>query len=205
MKNGYMFFLNLGNITKFARVALLPVIIFALFAKGFFLMGVGLLLVIICIALSVIRAPSDEKTMSVIEDFHRTFEERVRIKTKAKDTAPYLRGYRVKGKMFLKRHVGKTLVYPSPMTLAVISNPDGESCLLLGGLSLLKNAAPVFEEFRIDENVSIESSVIHHGEHSVTELNISIRERSETISIILENTHKTREYLEYIKRVMDAK
>ncbi|MBQ2999327.1 MAG: hypothetical protein IJD64_02585 [Clostridia bacterium] len=202
MKSGYMFFLNLGNITKAARIAIIPGIFFLFFARGWFLMLLSLLFLALCIAFSVIHAPSDDNVMRVINEFYRSFEERLRVKSRSKEELTYLKGYREKGKMKLKRRVKGKVIFPLPMTFSVFTNDKG-SFLMLGTLSLLKNAPPVFEEFSLDGSVSVEHWTVHEEEDSLTEIHIALKNRDEKIKMLVENTHTTREYLAYVQKVME--
>ena len=57
MKKGFMFFLNLHNYIKIARICLIPAALFLFFARGVLLMTVALILIGILLLISLIRAP----------------------------------------------------------------------------------------------------------------------------------------------------
>lgn len=204
MKKGLMFFFNMGNITQAARIALVPAIIFMFFARGYLMMGISALLVLVCLFFGLIHAPADEMALSAIRDFYQSFEDRLRLTTMKKEDFLYIKGYEIKGRMFLKRQVNNKVIYPVPTVASIVlSHDENEYYLMIGRLNLLKNVQPEYKKIKIDhQNLSIEST-IESEDDSVMVINIKTSAAGGNIKIFVENNHTSRRFLEYAKEVID--
>lgn len=191
MKNGYLFFFNMGNITKGARIGLLPAAFFVFLARGWLLMILSLVIMLVCIILSVIHAPSDKTATFVMDDFYKAFEERTRLESKRKEISEYAKGYLVKGKMFLKRHIGNQTVYPTLMTLAVFG-VDGESFLLIGQKTLVKEEFPQFRKIKISGEVSLEPLIY---DESTIVIKIVTGDGDKELEFVTEYNYRIRDFL----------
>jgi len=196
MKRGILFFLNMGTITRGAKIAILPAVFLVFLAKGFLMMGLSIAFAFLCICVAAIPAPSDDVAMFAIKSFYESFEERIQAKSGKKHNFEYIKGYQVKGKMFLKRRVKNKMVYPIPMVASIVSMcEDEELYLMIGRMSLLKNERPVFEEAKISDcDISVENDT---EENSMIIL-IKTSKTQEGISFVVENNYMSREFLSVV-------
>ncbi len=201
MRGGKMFFLNLGNITKAARCCLLPALFLVMGAKGIMIMIVSIILFCICIAVSVIPAPSDKKIMAGVAKFHEEFEDKYALKPTSKSSleVKYIKGYEIKGRMFLKRHIESRAVYPVPALVALKHDRmSGDCSLVIGRLNMLHKSDPVYtvsnvygDDFEIKTHPYSENSEVFIAE-------INSPEYPHGIKILFENNQMVRSYLEDI-------
>ncbi len=205
MRGGWMFFLNLGNITRAARFCLLPIIFLLIFgAKGFMLIIVMAIVLFGCVALSLIPAPSDKRIMSQVEQFRDDFEDRYSLKAASKSSVEtrYIKGYEIKGRMLLKRHIHSRAVYPIPTLLAFKQDRiSGDGALVLGRMYMLHGGNTVYTKSDVYNDSFSIKTYPYRSNSEVLIAEISAPEYPHGIKILFENNHMTRSYLEQIMKI----
>ena len=200
MKNGYMFFLNLGTVTYMARILLIITVIAFFSVNGFYqrlILGVCLAVLLL---ISVIKAPSDKDVMRAVQLFRERFKEKLAESGHEHSMrgVRVLEAYRVKGSMKLKRNVGYDLVYPHLISLALAKSDKGSLELYIDELCLFYKGEPEFSKrivnasnFRVSANIDTENE-------DVVELTIGCEGYREGIKIITRNDYHYREFMELI-------
>lgn len=205
MKNGYMFFLCLGGVTLFARLALVALAVAFFSVDEFFLriyIGIALFL---CLVVSVIKAPSDKDVMRAIERFREGFKEKLQSSRHAcsMGSVKVLEAYKVKGAMRMKRTVGRDVIYPHLISLAIAPSPEaGKMILYVDELCLFKVNDIRFSERTVDAS-SCEISTECDGE-SVT-LTLRCEGYEQGVSFITKNNFHYREFIDAASSVVSSK
>lgn len=200
MKNGYMFFLGLGRIAFYARISML-VFVFAFFnVNNFYLKLAVSACIVVSLAVSVIKAPADKDVMRQVEYFRQKFKERIQDigHTYSMKNVKVLEAYRVKGGMSAKRVIGRDVIYPYLMSVAVAPAEKGAVMLYTDELCLLKKGDPVFREHRVElSNIDI-STKIDNGDSDVVYIEMKIPSYDEVVKLIVKNDFHYREFMELI-------
>ena len=140
MKHGVLFFFNMGNITTGARIAILPLIYLTFYQVRPF--GVAfftcLTLLVISFFTAMIPAPPDRAAKRAIEDFHEEHMQMLSDESKIvnQKSLVMLYGYGEVPKMWMKRRVGREMIYPLPVAMGYAGRAD-KKILLLGQKTLL--------------------------------------------------------------------
>lgn len=160
MKHGKLFFFNMGNITTGARIAILPLIYLTFFQVrplgiAFF---TGLVLLVLSIGIAMIPAPSDRAAKRTIEEFHHAHKEEMMTRCGFSNDRSLmtLYGYAEDGSMWMKRRLGRDMIYPTPAALGFASHL-GHGKLLIGTKSLLE---PTPEEYCFLQDGELSEAVL---------------------------------------------
>ena len=158
MKNGYMFFFNLGNITKVSRI----VMVFALcglinFGISEIMFWVCAAVAVVCFSLNLFHSPTDKDFMNALADFREGFEKELgnRHGIMSMDNVARTEGFVKNKRMLLKRRVDKKIIYPCPAILAAIEL-HGEVMVFAGRISMLKKNDPQYVRCDLDKDMKIE-------------------------------------------------
>ena len=200
MKNGYMFFLGLGRIAFYARISLL-VLVFAFFnVDNFYLKLAVSACIVVALAVSIIKAPADKDVVRQIEYFRQKFKERIQDigHTYSMKNVKVLEAYRVKGGMNAKRVVGRDVIYPYLMSVAVAPAEKGTVMMYTDELCLLKKGEPEFREHRIELcNIDI-STQVDDSDSGVVCIELKIPSYDEKVKLIVKNDFHYREFMEIL-------
>ncbi len=198
MKNGYMFFLNIGTLTYIARVLLLVLTVALFFVDSFFLRTVVLVCLAVCLLISIIKAPSDSDVMKALEFFRKRFNEKI-----AENGHVYsikgvkvIHAYKLKGRMLLKRTVGYDVIYPNLVSVALANAGNGELELYIDELCLLKKGDPKFTKHVVDASNLRISSRNDGGDPEVVEMTIYCEGYEEGLRIITKKDFHYKEFVE---------
>ena len=146
MKNGILFFFNMGKITTVARIALAPFALMIWRSWGqVFWFFFFIALFALALLISFVPAPSDRGVMLALERARQDFDMLIRSKcsTGNSDSATKLDGYRVKGKMILKRQKGTKVIYPHPAFFAISKAADRQYWFFVSCSSLTNEKPPL--------------------------------------------------------------
>lgn len=101
-------------------------------------------LLALAMILGLIPAPSDRSIMLLIDRHKQDFDMLIRNKCNSSnsDNAMKLEGYRVKGKMILKRHKGTKMIYPHPAFFAIARGADRQYWFFAMTFSLTNKKPP---------------------------------------------------------------
>jgi hypothetical protein len=195
-----MFFLGLGKVALFARISLLVLICALVYLdiSNFFIKLALLFAIAVALALSVIKAPADKDVMRQIEYFRRKFKERIQDigHTYSMKNVKVLEAYRVKGGMNAKRVVGRDVIYPYLMSVAVAPAEKGTVMMYTDELCLLKKGEPEFREHRIELcNIDI-STQVDDSDSGVVCIELKIPSYDEKVKLIVKNDFHYREFME---------
>ncbi len=199
MKNGLMFFLNLGNISKYARIAIIPMVIFWFFlAKGIFMMIFSTFVLIACIVLAVIHAPSDKHAVNALNKFYSEFIKETCDKANVdKEELIYFKTWQYRDGMRLRRWVNGNFIYPYPCIMAVYER-EGEQYLSFASVSLINEEYQRHFECKVtDHALSVTTSQIE-GTNDEETVHITFPSSEETIDIMVEDTYQNRELLDLL-------
>ena len=140
MKHGILFFFNMGNITMGARIAILPLIYLTFYQVRPFgvVFFTCLTLLVISFFTAMIPAPSDRAAKRAIEIFHEEHQQTLMDESKVINpkSLTMLYGYGEVAKMWMKRRVGREMIYPLPVALGYTERMD-KKVLLIGEKTLL--------------------------------------------------------------------
>ena len=200
MKNGYMFFLNLGTVTYMARVFLLISGIALLSVDGFYQKVLVGIFFAVFFVISIIKAPSDKDVMRAIDFFRNRFKEKIGESghTFSMNSVKVIEGYRVKGKMKIKRSVGYDVIYPNLVSFAIAREGKGSLMIYADELCLLRRGEPNFNRCIVDSQ-SLE--ITAREEDDVVFVNIRCPIYKEGIDIIVKNDFHYREFMDTIKYI----
>ncbi len=202
MKNGYMFFLNLGNIARKARILVIPVIALSFVCMLFApipLFVISVIAAVICIALSIIHAPHDDVTVRALKSFYSNFENQTCEKSGLeKQEIAFLRGWQIKGKSIFRRYVGENFVFPYPVIMGIYQK-DGKQYFCLSTMSLLCEDSVQSYECRVDdEHFIISVSRIAENNDEEMAVHLKFPNAAQTIDIRVDNTYQTREFTDLL-------
>ena len=200
MKNGYMFFFNLGNITKMSRI------FFVFSVAGLFMLDISEIMfwvcavvAVVCFVLNLFRAPSDKDFFAAMEDFKLGFEKTLqnRYGIMSMDNVARVEGYVQNKRMALKRVVNNKVIYPCPAILGAI-NLHGEVMVFVGRTSMLKKTDaeyikcdPKDEGFKISSEISEDEKVAF--------ITVVCRELSDEITVAVDNNYHYRAFMEKVE------
>ena len=149
-------------------------------------------------AISVIKAPSDKDVIRKIEYFRQRFKERIKDDghTYSMQNVKILEAYRVKGNMKARRIVGRDIIYPYLMSVAIAPAQKGSVMVYTDELCLLKKGDPVFCEQLVDlRDISI-SSKIDDGDHDVVYIDLKVPAYRDGVTLVVKNDFHYREFIE---------
>ena len=202
MKNGYMFFLSLGKVALFARITLLVLVCaFAyLDISNFFIKLALSIAIVIAIAFSVIKAPADKDVMRQIDFFRQRFKERIKEigHTYSMKNVKVIEAYRVKGNMHMRRTVGRDIIYPYLMSVAISPVQKGSVMVYTDELCLLKKGDPVFRESLVNISDLNVSTKYDDDDQDVVYMGLTLPGYEERVELIITNDFHYREFMEII-------
>ena len=200
MKNGYMFFFNLGNITKMSRI------FFVFGVAGLFMLDITEIMFwvcavvsVVCFVLNLFRSPSDKDFLAAMEDFAYGFEKNLQNKygIMSMDNVARVEGYVQNKRMALKRVVNNKVIYPCPAILGAI-NLHGEVMVFVGRTSMLKKTDaeyikcdPKDEGFKISSEISEDEKVAF--------ITVVCRELFDEITVAVDNNYHYRAFMEKVE------
>ncbi len=198
MKGGWKFFINLHNIAKAARAGIIVPLFFMLFlARGWFLMLSSLFLTILFVFVGFLPAPSDKKALEVLNKFYGDFDAELSNTTKKTgELFKCISGWKIHGRMRLKRSIDSKIIYPMPICLA-ISQKSEDRDLIICTMSMLKDKSTEHKRFKLSDcSISVSNRL---GSDEETVLCILIPNAQKPMEILIENTHTNREFLQCIR------
>lgn len=150
MKKGFMFFMNLHNYIKIARICLIPAVFFLFFARGALLMGVAAAIVGVLLIVSIIRAPSDEEVLKHIGQDRDEFQKRFISEAEIKGyrSMEVIHGFGQDNGLRLKRRVNGEYIYSHIVNIGV-ARKGAEILLSVGEQDLLKKDEGTREQFTL--------------------------------------------------------
>ena len=203
MKNGYMFFLNLGSITYMARILLFVVALIFVSVDGFFERMFILACIVVLIIISSIKAPSDKDVLRGIEFFRQRFKEKIKESghTYSMQNVKVIEAYKLKGKMKMRRMVGRDIIYPHLFSIALAPSDKGKLMLYADELCLLKKGDPSFCECLVDISAIEISSCIDDDDADVVYIELKCKDckaLDEGVSLVAKNDFHYREFIEML-------
>jgi hypothetical protein len=198
-----MFFLNLRSYVMIARICLIPAAFFLFFARGAVLMAASLIILGILLAISLIRAPSDEEVMKKIKQFHEEFQKRVsaEAETKRYDQAKILTGYRNDGGFSMKRHLDGETVHSRLMDVG-LARKGSDYVLYTDELNLLRRGEHDREQYTVHQlNFQYKYEPIPQQDAAVLEF--MLLDTNTHFSITVQSDYHLREFLDML-RALDS-
>ena len=198
MKNGYMFFLNLGTVTYMARILLIGAV-FAFFSvEGFYQKLIVSACLFVLFVISVIKAPSDKDVVRAIEFFRTRFKEKIGDTghTFSMNGVRVLEAYRVKGKMRMRRTVGYDIIYPNLISVALAHEDKGKLMLYVDELCLLRRGGAAFHRCVVDNKTLRISTRLDDVDKDVVWITLGCPLFEKDIEIIAKNDFHYREFVE---------
>jgi hypothetical protein len=209
MKNGFLFFWNMGRITTGARIALLPLIYLAFFQVR--PMGIAfftcLALLAVALLLSFIPAPSDKKAKATLERFRSEHKEEMmsRCGFVNDEGILLLHGYAEEGNMRLSRTLGREVIYPVPLDIG-FANHLGKGRLLIGKRTLIKPLPAEYFFLRDEELTAVRIEMTTESEtEEVARLTFSHPALPENLTMYVKNDFRVRDFLEGMKEIASQK
>ncbi|MBR2354038.1 MAG: hypothetical protein IKA76_06020 [Clostridia bacterium] len=204
MKNGILFFLNMGNITMGARIAILPLIYLTFFQVRPF--GVAyftcFVLLILSVLLALIPAPSDRKALRTLQAFHFEHNEEMMSRCGFANDGEILRlfGYEEYKNMRIKRAVGRDVIYPHAVAIAFAFHLD-KGRLLIGKKSLLKRMPPEYFFFKEDMLYDMKLSVTVEGEtEEIAKLVFEHASFPSPLTVYVKNDFRVRDLVNFMEQ-----
>ena len=200
MKNGYMFFLNLGTVTYVARNFLLIIAVVMLYVDGFYQKVIVFAFFLLCLFVSTIKAPSDKDVAREVEFFRTRFKEKIGETghTYSMNGVKVLEAYRVKGKMKMRRTVGYDIVYPYLVSVAVARGEKRTLMLYVDELCLLKRGDAVFDRCVVDANTLKVTTKIDEEDNEVVCVTLECPLFENRIELIAKNDFHYREFMDMV-------
>ena len=201
MRNGILLFMNMDRVRSIARWIFLPLlfIIFTVrFGSPIFFIGIGVL--VLSAFLTFLPTPTAKDLQRALNDFQTNLKEQTLRAAVAKneDLMVIMNGYRMHGKMLLKRQVGKDVVYPHLASLSLYCK--GNSCtLVLGTKSLLSVEPAIYTKLSLTPtllSVATDETVEREG---VITLTVSAPELSEPLTLFVKNDYHYRDFMAALK------
>lgn len=201
MRNGILLFMNMDKIRSIARWILLPVFFFIFtvrFGSPVFFIGIAVL--VLSAFLSFLPTPTEKDLQRVVNDFQTQLKEQTLHAATAKneDLVIPLHGYQMRGKMFLKKQVGKDVIYPHLVSLSLY-HKENNCTLVLGTKSLFSVSPAVYTKLQLTPDlltVASDEAIEHEG---VITLTISAPELAEPITLFVKNDYHYRDFMNAIK------
>lgn len=204
MKHGILFFLNMGRITMVARVAI-PILIYLTFfqVRPF---GVayfsGLVLLVLSVIVAMIPAPSDRTAWRALERFHGEHKQELmtRCGFANDEELLLLYGYAEDDRMWMKRALGREMVYPSPVAVGFAFHLD-RGRLLIGKTTLLKKRPPEYSFWKDGDlsNVELQMSV-EPGNEEVAKLTFTTPTFPNPLVIYVKNDFRARDFFNAMEK-----
>ena len=203
MKNGYMFFLNLGTVTYMARILLFISALAMLYVEGFYQKVIVFACLVVFFIISIIKAPSDKDVMRAVEFFRTRFKEKIGETghTYSMNGVKVLEAYRVKGKMKMKRTVGYDVIYPNLVSVAVAKEDKGSLMFYVDELCLLRRGDAAFHRCVVDASALSVETRVDEDDKDVVCINIKCPIYEDGIELIAKNDFHYREFMEMIETV----
>ena len=204
MRNGCLFFLNMGRITTGARIAILPLIYLTFFQVRPF--GVAyftcMVLLVLSVLLSMVPAPSDRTAKRTIDRFRYEHKEEMMDRCGFANDSELLLlyGYAEDTKMWMKRALGREMVYPYPVAIGFAFHLN-RGRLLIGKRSLLR-PKPAEYCFLKDEELSGISYEMHIETDNEEVARLTLRHAAlpEELTIYVKNDFCVRELVESLEK-----
>lgn len=204
MKNGILFFFNMGKITTVARIALAPLafMIWRSWGQVFWFFFFAALFVL-ALLISFVPSPSDRSVMLALERAQQDFDKLIRnqCSTSNSDSAVKLEGYRAKGKMILKRHKGTKMIYPHPAFFAIAKAADKQYWFFVSCSSLTNEKPPLTFSCPLkstDYEISIEGESDDFSKVAYLTLKCELFPEGE--SFVVDRNYRIREFLSQIEQ-----
>lgn len=198
MKNGYMFFFNMGTITAMSRIFLVVGILGMINWRITQVMfWVCALVAVVCFVLNLFHSPTDKDFLLGIEDFQIGFKKELQNRhgIMSMDNMAVLNGFVKKGRMFLKRCIDRKMIYPHPAILSAIEL-HGELMVFFGSISMMKKSDPVYVKCTVDADFSIETEI---GEDErAAFVNLKCKEFPKGVTVVITNDYHLREFLDKV-------
>ena len=205
MKNGYMFFFNMGAITAMSRiflvVGILGMINWRITQVMFWVCAA---IAVVCFVLNLFHSPTDKDFLLGIEDFQLGFKKELqnRYGIMSMDNMAVLNGFVKKGRMFLKRCIDRKMIYPHPSILAAIEL-HGELQVYFGHISMMKKSDPEYVKCTVDKDFSIENEL---GEDERTAfVTLKCKEFPKGVTVVITNDYHLRDFLDKVSLKEQAK
>ena len=204
MKHGILFFMNMGNITLGARIAILPLIYLTFFQVRPFgvVYFICFALLVLSVLLSLIPAPSDRAARRAIEAFHYEHKEEMMERCGfSNDKRLFLLyGYAEDSKMWMKRTLGREVVYPYPIAISFVNHLD-RGRLLIGKKSLIKKMPVEYLFLKDEELLKLEADMTVEPDHDeVAILSLSHPSFPEDFTIYVKNDYCVRELMDSLRK-----
>ena len=205
MKNGYMFFLNLGTVTYMARILLVIDSFAFLMVNGFYPRVAIAVLWAICFVVSIIKAPSDKDVVRAIEYFRKRFKEKIGEAghTYSINGVKVLEAYRVKGKMKMRRTVGYDVIYPNLISLALAKEDKGTLELYVDELCLMRRGDVAFHRCVVDAKTLVVNARLDEDDKDVVCITLKCPIYKEEIEIIAKNDFHYREFMDMVESIQN--
>ena len=203
MKNGYMFFLNLGTVTYIARIMLLISAFAMLYVNGFYQKAIVFVCLVIFFFVSIIKAPSDKDVMRAVEFFRTRFREKIGETghTYSMNGVKVLEAYRVKGKMKMKRTIGYDVIYPNLVSVAVAKEEKGALMLYIDELCLLHRGDAAFHRCVVDASTLKIETHIDADDKDVVCITLKSPIYEESIELIAKNDFHFRDFMDMVETI----
>jgi hypothetical protein len=161
----------------------------------------------VALAFSVIKAPADKDVVRAIEFFRQRFKERIKDigHTYSMKNVRVLEAYRVKGNMHMKRTVGRDIIYPYLMSVAISPVQKGSVMVYTDELCLLKKGDPVFREALVNiEDLKV-SVKYDNDDHDVAYVELTLPTYEERVKLMSVNDFHCREFMDLLNTDLDKK
>ena len=195
MKNGYMFFFNMGAITATSRILLVFGILGLInFGLNDIMFWVCALMSVICFILNLFHSPTDKDFLLAMEDFGLGFEKELQNRhgIMSMDNVARVNGFLKKGRMMLKRCVDRKMIYPNPAILAAI-DLHGELMVFCATISMLKKNDPEYVRCTVDGDFSVKQEL--DEEEKTVFITLSCREFPKGVTVVAPNDYHVRAFL----------
>lgn len=198
MKHGILFFLNMGNLTLIARIALIPLVMMAMRTNPealFF--PIYIALAAVCFLLCFVHAPSDKSMRYTLKRFHEDLKEKLHedYGFRRDESTVLLSGYKKSGKMRLRRRLDHDVVYPYPTVLIYAERSD-KRAVIVAQKSLIKPTPAEYIYIDLDSarNLRITSCVEADNDKTVA-VTLTCEMLPEPITIYAKNDYHYRDLL----------
>ncbi len=203
MKNGILFFFNMGNLTMIARVAFIPLVWMASRTNPtalFFPIYVGL--AVISFLLCFVHAPSDKAIRQTLKRFHEDVKEKLRndYGFRRDESIVYFRGYKKSGKMRLRRRLDHDVVYPFP-TVLIYAERSGKRAIIVAQKSLIKPTPAEYIYIDLDgaEDLRV-TSLVEEDNDKIAAITVSCTLLDEPITVYAKNDYHYRDFMAAMKQ-----
>ena len=198
MKNGILFFYNMGNLTMIARVTLIPWVFMAFRTNHesmFF--PIYIALAVVSFLLCFVHAPSDKAMRYTVKRFHEDINEKLGedYGFRRKENIVYLSGYRKRGKMRLCRRLDHDVVYPYP-TVFIYAERSDKRAVIVAQKSLLKPVPAEYVYIDLDKTERFQvTSLVEVDNDKIAMITVTCGELPEPVTIYAKNDYHYRDFL----------